>query len=157
MGNQMANTYTQIYLQFVFAVQNRVSLITKEWKSELYKYITGIVQTSKHKMLAINGTANHIHIFVGYKPHQPIPDLLRDIKGSSSMWINEKKLVKGRFNWQGGYGAFSYGQSQIGMVVRYIRGQEEHHRERTFREEYKELLDRFEIEHDDRYILEDVV
>ena len=103
----MANTYTQIYIQAVFAVQNRMSLIQPQWKEELYKYITGIVQTNKHKLISIGGVADHIHVFVGYKPHQLIPDLMQDIKGSSSKWINEKKFVKGRFSWQESYGAFS--------------------------------------------------
>ncbi len=103
----MANTYTQIYLQFVFAVQDRVSLIHSDWKDELYKYITGIVQNNKHKLIAVNGIPNHIHILIGYKPHQLIPKLLQDIKGDSSKWINMKGLVRGKFTWQSGYGAFS--------------------------------------------------
>ena len=109
----MANTFTQIYIHFVFAVKNRVSLIQAEWKDELYKYITGIVQKNGHKLIVINGTANHVHIFVGYKPIQLIPELMQDVKGSSSKWINEKKFIKGKFNWQDGYGAFSYSHSQI--------------------------------------------
>jgi putative transposase len=152
----MANTYTQIYLQFVFAVQNRISLIQSEWKHDLYKYITGIVQTNRHKLIAINGVANHIHIFVGYKPHQPIPDLLQDIKGDSSKWINGKGYVHGRFNWQEGYGAFSYSHSQISSIAEYVENQEIHHRKRTFRQEYTELLKQFDISFDDRYILGDV-
>ncbi len=152
----MANTYTQIYLQFVFAVQDRISLIRPEWKDELYKYITGIVQTNKHKLIAINGATNHIHVFVGYKPHQLIPDLLQDIKGSSSKWINKRQFVRGNFQWQAGYGAFSYSHSQIDSVVKYIQRQEEHHRKRTFQEEYVELLERFNIPHDERYILKDI-
>ena len=96
----MANTYTQLYIQFVFAVQNRVSLIQTAWKDELYKYICGIVQNNKHKLIAINGMPNHVHVFIGYKPHQLIPDLLQDIKGSSSGWINQKGFIKGKFRWQ---------------------------------------------------------
>ena len=103
----MANTYIQIYLQCVFAVEDRTSLIKSDWKDELYKYITGIVQTNKHKLIAINGVANHIHVFIGYKPHQLIPELLQDIKGSSSKWINQKGIIRGKFKWQAGYGAFS--------------------------------------------------
>ena len=116
----MANTYSQIYLQFVFAVQDRISLIRCDWKDELYKYITGIVQNNKHKLIAINGMPNHLHVFVGYKPHQQIPALLQDIKGCSSTWINKKRLVRGQFRWQAGYGAFSYSHSQIDSVVKYI-------------------------------------
>lgn len=152
----MANTFTQIYLQFVFAVQNRTSLIRPNWKEELYKYITGIVQTHQHKLLAINGTANHLHVFVGYKPHQKIPDLLQDIKGGSSGWINKKGFVTGKFQWQEGYGAFSYSHSQIDPVVKYIMNQEAHHRKKTFREEYIQLLDHFDIVYDERYILKDI-
>ena len=152
----MANTFTQIYIQFVFAVQDRVSLIRCEWKDELYKYITGIVQNNKHKLISINGIPNHIHVFIGYKPHQLIPDLLQDIKGSSSKWINQKGFLKGRFKWQEGYGAFSYSHSQIDSVVKYIMNQEKHHKKKTFREEYIELLKRFNIPYDEKYVLKDV-
>ena len=152
----MANTYTQIYLQFVFAVQDRVSLIQSDWKDELYKYITGIVQNNKHKLIAINGMPNHLHVFVGYKPHQLIPDLLQDIKGSSSKWINSRKLIRGRFRWQEGYGAFSYSHSHLDNVVNYIMNQEQHHKKRTFGEEYNELLKKFEVDYDEKYILEDI-
>ena len=152
----MANTYTQLYVQFVFAVQNRRSLIKNEWKDELYKYITGIVQNNKHKLIAINGVANHIHIFIGYQPHQLIPDLLQDIKGSSSGWINQKGFTTSKFNWQEGYGAFSYSHSQIDRVVKYIMNQEQHHKKKTFKAEYLELLNKFNIEFDERYILRDI-
>ena len=152
----MANTFTQIYLQFVFAVQDRISLIRSEWKDELYKYITGIIQNHKHKLIAINGMPNHLHVLVGYKPHQLIPDLLQDIKGSSSTWINERRFVSGQFSWQAGYGAFSYSHSQIDRVVKYIMNQEAHHKKKTFREEYIESLEYFNIEYDERYILQDV-
>lgn len=152
----MANTFTQIYIHFVFAVQNRSSLIQPEWKDELYKYITGIVQKNGHKLIAINGTSNHAYIFTGYKPHQLIPDLMQDVKGSSSKWINEKKFVKGKFSWQEGYGAFSYSHSQIDQVVRYINNQEKHHKNLTFKEEYILLLKKFKIQFDEKYILKDV-
>ena len=152
----MANTFTQIYLQFVFAVENRMSLIGVEWKDELYKYITGIVQNNKHKLIAINGISNHIHVFIGYNPHQLIPDLLQDMKGCSSTWINKKGFVKGKFNWQASYGAFSYSHSHIDRVVKYIMNQEAHHKKKTFQEEYIELLERFNIPYNERYILKDV-
>ena len=152
----MANTYTQLYIQFVFAVQNRRSLIQNDWKDELYKYITGIVQNNKHKLIAINGMPNHIHIFIGYQPHQLIPGLLQDIKGSSSGWINKKGFVNGKFNWQEGYGAFSYSHSHIDRVVKYILNQEQHHKKKTFSEEYLELLNKFYVEYDERYILKDI-
>ena len=152
----MANTYTKMYIQFVFAVQDRASLIQSSWKNELYKYITGIVQNNKHKLIAINGMPNHIHIFVGYKPHQLIPDLLQDIKGDSSGWINNKGFIKGKFRWQEGYGAFSYSHSHIDRVVKYIMNQEQHHKKQTFREEYIELLSKFNIDYDEKYILKDI-
>ena len=152
----MANTFTQIYIQFVFAVQNRASLIQPSWRDELYKYITGIVQKNGHKLIAINGVANHVHIFTGYKPNQLIPELMQDIKGSSSKWINDKKFVIGKFSWQQGYGAFSYSHSQIDQVVRYINNQENHHKKQTFREEYLLLLKKFNVQFDDKYILKDV-
>ena len=152
----MANTFTQIYLHIVFAVKNRISLIKPEWKEELYKYITGIVKNNEHKLIAINGTANHLHIAVGYKPHQLIPDLMQDIKGYSSRWINEKRFVHGKFSWQAGYGAFSFSHSQIDVVVKYINNQEKHHKKKSFNEEYLELLKRYNIEFDEKYILKDV-
>ena len=152
----MANTFTQIYIHFVFAVQNRISLIQPEWKDELYKYITGIVQKNGHKVIAINGVTNHIHIFVGYKPHQLIPDLMQDVKGSSSKWINEKKFIKGKFSWQEGYGAFSYSHSQINQVVKYINNQEKHHKKLSFQEEYILLLKKFNVQFDEKYVLKDV-
>jgi putative transposase len=152
----MANTYTQMYLQFVFAVQDRGSLIQSDWKDELYKYITGIIQNNKHKLIAINGIPNHLHVFVGYKPHQLIPDLLQDIKGSSSGWINRRNLVKGKFKWQEGYGSFSYSHSHIDNVVKYIMNQEQHHKKRTFGEEYTELLKKFNVVYDEKYLLGDI-
>ncbi len=113
----MANTFTQIYLQLVFAVQNRMSLIQDSWKDELYKYISGIVQNQRHKLIAINGMPDHLHLLLGYNPNQKIPNMLQDIKGSSSIWINEKDFLKGNFNWQSVYGAFSYSRSQINDVT----------------------------------------
>lgn len=150
--NPMANTFTQIYIQSVFAVQNRQSLIEPNWKADLYKYITGIVTNQGHKLIAINGMPDHIHLFFGLNPTQSISNLLQDIKGSSSKWINENKLVQGKFEWQSGYGAFSYSRNQIDKVVKYIENQEEHHQKHTFIEEYKAFLKIFEIEYDERYI-----
>lgn len=152
----MANTFTQIYLHIVFAVQNRSSLIQHEWKDELYKYITGIIQNNGHKLISINGVANHIHIAVGYKPHQLIPDLLQDIKGCSSKWINEKRFVINKFNWQQGYGAFSFSHSQIDRVAKYIMKQEQHHKRKTFREEYLGLLKKYDVPHNEKYVLIDI-
>lgn len=155
----MANTYTQIYLHFVFAVQNRMSLIKSEWKKELYKYIAGIIKNNNHKLLAINGMPDHLHIFLGYKPHQSIPELLQDIKGSSSKWINQNAIefgIRGRFNWQQGYGAFSYSQSQTETVIRYINNQEEHHKKLSFYNEYIDMLKSYNIDYNEKYFLHEI-
>lgn len=151
---KMPNTYTQLYIQFVFAVKWRECLIQRAWRDELYKYITGIAQNNKSKMLAINGMPDHIHIFIGYKPSIPIPDLIKDIKVASSLWVNERKLVKGKFNWQEGYGAFSYRLRDIDDICKYIQNQESHHSKKTFRQEYTELLKDFAVEYDDKYLFE---
>lgn len=153
----MANSYTQIHLQFVFAVKYRTGLIKKTWKNELYRYITGIVQNNNHKMIIINGTPDHIHLLVGMRPAQSISDLLQDIKGSSSKWINEKNFVTHKFAWQEGYGAFSYGKSQVNNVIAYIKNQEKHHRKKSFREEYVEFLEKFEVDYDERYIFKPLI
>jgi REP element-mobilizing transposase RayT len=152
----MANTYAQIYLHFVFAVQNRTSLIQSDWKNELYKYITGIVKTNGHKLIAIGGTSNHVHILIGYKQHQLIPELLQDIKGSSSKWINYKKLVRGKFSWQQGYGAFSYGKSQLDSNVKYMASQEQYHKRKKFRDEYLDILKKFNVPYNEKYILKEI-
>ena len=148
----MANTYTQIHIQAIFAVQNRNGLIQNEWKEELFKYITGITQSRKHKLVAINGMPDHVHVLFGMRPAQSLSDLMQDIKGSSSKWINERKFVKGRFEWQEGYAAFSYGKSQIADVISYIRDQEIHHQQYTFLDEYRSFLKKFVVEYDERYI-----
>ena len=150
----MANTYTQIYIHIVFAVQGRQNLITKEHKEELHKYITGIVQNKGQKLIAINSMPDHVHIFIGMKPTVALSDLVRDIKNNSSSFINEKRWVRGKFNWQKGFGAFSYGHSQIDVVVKYIQNQEKHHKQKTFREEYLEMLQKFAVEYDDKYLFE---
>ena len=149
----MANTYTQIHIHAIFAVQNRLSLIQKQWQDELYKYISGIITNNGHKLLQIGGMPDHVHILLGMRPIQSLSDLMQDIKGNSSQWINKKQFVRGKFLWQEGYGAFSYGKSQIDNVAKYIQQQEEHHKKRNFTEEYLELLKIFEIEFDERYIL----
>ncbi len=153
----MANTYTQIHIQFVFAVKYRDGVIHASWKDELYKYITGVVQNNKHKMICINGMPDHIHIFIGVRPTQSISDLMQDVKGNSSKWINEKNFVKGKFEWQEGYGAFSYSKSQMKDVIKYIENQEQHHQKKTFREEYIEFLQKFEIEYDEKYIFKELI
>jgi putative transposase len=153
----MPNTYTQVYLQFVFAVKYRDKVIHPSWKDNLYQYITGIVQNNGHKMLVINGMPDHLHIFIGMIPNQSVSDLLKDIKRSSSIWINENKFVKGKFEWQEGYGAFSYSKSQIKNVIAYIENQEEHHKKESFKKEYIHFLQKFEIEYDEKYIFNDLI
>jgi len=152
----MGNTFTQIHIQSVFAVQNRISIIRKAWKDELYKYITAIIQSNGHKVLAINGMPDHVHVFFGLRPTQSLSDLMQDVKGDSSKWINERGFVKGKFSWQEGYGAFSYSRSHVGKVIDYIRNQEEHHRKKTFIEEYTELLEKFGVDYDERYVFKPV-
>jgi len=150
----MANTYTQIYIHIVFAVQGRQNLIKKEHKEELHKYITGIIQNKGQKLIAINSMPDHMHIFIGMKPTAVLSDLVRDVKNNSSTFINEKRWVRGHFNWQKGFGAFSYAHSQIGAVARYIRDQEKHHAQTTFKEEYLKMLQKFAIEYDEKYVFE---
>ncbi|MCX6312313.1 MAG: IS200/IS605 family transposase [Bacteroidetes bacterium] len=152
----MANTYTQIHIHAVFSVQNRECIISNNWRDELYKYITGIIQNNNHKLLAINGMPDHLHILFGMRPTQSISDLLQDIKGNSSKWINERKFTKRRFSWQEGYGAFSYSKSQLPQVIQYIAKQQEHHLKKTFIKEYKESLNAFNVEFDDRYIFKPI-
>ena len=153
----MANTYTQIHIQFVFAVKHRDGLIHASFKDELYQYISGIIKNNNHKLLAINGMPDHVHVLVGMRPTQSVSDLLQDIKGSSSKWINDKKFLRVRFEWQEGYGAFSYAKSEVNSVIRYIQNQEEHHRTKSFREEYLMMLKDFDVEFDERYIFKEPV
>ena len=153
----MPNTYTQIHIQFVFAVKFRNGLINTSFKGELYQYISGILKKHNHKLLAINGMPDHLHIFIGMRPTQSISDLMQDIKGSSSKWINEKKFLKIKFEWQEGYGAFSYSKSNVDTVIKYIKNQEEHHKKESFRDEYLKFLKAFEIEYDERYIFRDLI
>ena len=148
----MAGTFSQIYIQIVFAVEHRNSLISPEWEEELYKYITGIVQNKGQKMLAINGMPDHIHVFIGMKPSCCLSDLVREIKKSSNVFIKEKKFSKFKFNWQEGYGAFSYSHSAIDNVIKYVINQKEHHRKQSFKEEYVAFLNKFKIEFKDEYL-----
>ena len=152
----MANTYTQIHIQIIFAVQNRFSLIKKDWQEELYRYISGIVQQNNHKMLQINGMPDHVHLFLGMRPSQSLSELMQMVKGSSSAWINKKGFTKSKFSWQAGYGAFSYSKSQVPKVIRYIQNQEHHHKKKNFIEEYYAFLKAFEIEYDERFVFKPV-
>ncbi|RFZ91877.1 IS200/IS605 family transposase [Mucilaginibacter conchicola] len=148
----MPNTYTQIHIQFVIAVKLREALIHQTFKERLHEYITGIVRNHGHKMIAINSMPDHLHLFVGFRPEQSISDLMRIVKGDSSEWINKEKFTKGKFRWQEGYGAFSYSRSQIPNVAEYIANQEEHHKKTSFLEEYKNFLEKFEVDYDVKYI-----
>ncbi len=150
----MSDTFTQLYIQLVFAVKGRYSFIQSAWEEDLYKYITGVIQNDKHKMLSINGMPDHIHIFLGLNPAIAISDLVKDIKRASNNWINNKGLTKQKFQWQGGYGAFSYGRSQIDQVCKYILNQKNHHAKESFRKEYTRLLKLFGIEFKDEYLFE---
>jgi putative transposase len=150
----MANTYSQIYIQVVFAVSGRESLIDNGWKDELYKFITGIVRNQGQKLLAINGVADHVHILLNIQPNIALSDLVRVIKANSSRWINEKRLVHGKFQWQEGFGAFSYSLSQLDDVIGYIHRQEEHHQKVSFKKEYTTYLKRFNVAFDEKYVFE---
>jgi len=150
----MANTYTQIYIQIVFAVKGRQNLIPKENREELHKFITGIVSNRNQKLFAVFAMPDHVHILVSISPTITISDLVRDIKAGSSKLINEKEWMNGKFNWQEGYGAFSYSKSSIDSVVKYILNQEEHHKKKTFKEEYLDFMGKFEIKYDPEYLFE---
>ncbi len=148
------STFSQIYIQVVFAVKHREALIDTSWEVRLYQYITGIVQNKGQKMLAINGMPDHIHFFIGMKPNCCLSDLVREVKKSSNDMINENKLSPSKFNWQEGYGAFSYNHSQIDNVVKYILNQKEHHKKVLFQEEYIDFLKKFEIEYNEKYLFD---
>jgi putative transposase len=150
----MANTFSQIYLQFVFAVRNREHMIPKVHKEELHQYITGLVQRRNAKMLAIHCMPDHIHIFVGFRPAMSISDFVKEIKVESNEFINAKHWTRSRFHWQEGFGVFSYSHSQLGAVINYIHNQEAHHQKTSFRQEYVELLKRFEISFEEKYLFE---
>ena len=142
----MPGTFFQVYIQIVFAVKGRENLIQKTWKDDLHKYISGIIKGKGQKPIIVNGMPDHIHAFVGFRPSMNISDLVRDIKNNSSNFVNDHKLVKGKFSWQEGYGAFSYSKSHVPQVIHYIQQQEQHHQKKTFLEEYREFLEVFEID-----------
>lgn len=151
----MANTYTQLYFHIVFAVKGRNNFISEQWKSELYKYISGIIANKDQKLMIVNGMPNHIHLLIGTKPNCNLSDLIRDIKANSSKWMNEKKFTKFHFEWQTGFGAFTVSQSGVPKVIEYIKNQEEHHRKKTFKEEYIEFLNAYQIEFKDEYLFDE--
>ncbi len=150
----MANTYTQSYFHLVFAVKNREALIKNEWKSELEKYMTGIVQNHQHKMLAVFCMHDHVHILIGYNVNHLIPDLIEEIKTSTNSWIKSQGFTKFKFEWQKGYGAFTHSHSQIDTVVKYILNQEKHHKKKSFREEYLEMLEKNDVTYNKDYLFD---
>ena len=150
----MANTYSQITIHIVFAVKYRENLLKTKHKEELYKYISGIIKNKNQKLLAINGAFDHVHILIGMSPSIALSDLVRDIKNNSSKFINDKKWILGKFQWQEGYGAFSYSRSQRPEIINYINNQEEHHKKASFREEYLNILKKFDVEYNDEYLFD---
>ena len=150
----MANTYTQLYVQFVFSVQGRENLIKEKFREELEKVMCGIVTVHKCKTYAIYCNPDHTHIFVGMHPTISVSKLIEQIKSGSSNWLNDKKHVIGKFSWQDGFGAFTYSKSHIDNVVKYILNQPEHHKKKSFREEYLQFLDKFEVDYDPKYLFE---
>lgn len=152
----MANTYTQLYIQIVIVVKGRHCLIPNDKKENLYKYITGIIWNKKHKLISINGISNHIHFLIGLNPSEALSEFVKEVKRCSTNFINEQKWLRSKFSWQKGFGGFSYSRSQLDKVVKYIENQEKHRKKRTFREEYIEMLKKFKVKFDDKYIFEEV-
>ncbi len=150
----MANTYTQLHIQAVFTVKGRDCFLGKEWRDEVFRYIAGIIAIKGHKPIIVNGVADHVHVFFGLNPSVAISDLMREVKNNSTNFINNKGWLRGKFAWQEGYGAFSYGRSQVEDVYKYILNQEEHHRKRTFKEEYLDMLKKFEVAYDEQYLFD---
>ena len=150
----MAGTFSQIYIQIIFAVKGRESLISSDWEERLFQYITGIIQNKGQKMIAINGVSNHIHFLIGMKPSCCLSDLVREIKKSSNEFIKENNFTKFKFSWQEGFGSFSYSHSQLDDVVKYIMNQKEHHKKRTFKEEYLDFLKKFDVEFEEKYLFD---
>jgi len=150
----MVGTFSQIYIQVVFAVNGRENLLQKPWRDDVFKYIAGIVKSKNQKSIIVNGVGNHVHLLIGLKPSMLLSDLIRDIKNNSTNFINENKFVRGKFSWQNGFGSFSYSHSQLDQVYQYILNQEEHHRNKSFKEEYIGFLKKYEIEFDEKYLFE---
>jgi|SRR5664279_2038578 len=147
-------TFTQIYVQLVFAVQNREAVLIRNIRPRVFEYMSGIITTMKHKSIIVNGTSNHVHILLGLNPSISVSDTVHDIKRSSSVFINNEKLCLGRFSWQEGYGGFSYSRSQIGEIYNYIDNQETHHRKKTFQQEYIDYLNENEMEFDKQFLFD---
>jgi REP element-mobilizing transposase RayT len=150
----MADTFSQIYIHLVFSVKGRQNIIHKTWREELFKYVSGIIKGRDQKVFAIGGMPDHIHILISLRPNYMVSELVNSVKTNSSKWINSKEFIKGKFNWQEGYGAFSYGQSQLDHVIQYINNQELHHQRKSFKEEYIELLEKFNVKFDEKYLFD---
>ena len=150
----MPGAFSQIYIQVVIAVKGRENLLQKPWREEVFKYMVGIIKGKGQKPIIVNGVTDHVHLFIGLKPIKALSDLVRDIKNNTPNFINDKKYLKGKFSWQEGYGAFSYSHSQLDTVYQYILNQEDQHKNKTFKEEYLDFLQKFEIEHDEKYLFE---
>jgi putative transposase len=147
-------TFTQMYVQLVFAVKNRDAVLIKDIRKRVFEYMSGITTNMKHKSIIVNGTSNHVHILLGLNPSISVSDTVHDIKRSSSLFINNEKLCPGRFSWQEGYGGFTYSRSQIADVYNYIENKESHHKKRTFREEFIDILIKNEIEFDQQFLFD---
>lgn len=150
----MASTFSQIYIQVVFAVKGRENLLQQPWRDDVFKYMAGIVTAKNQKLIIVNGVTDHVHLFIGLKPSACLADLVRDVKNNSSKFINDQKWVRGKFAWQEGYGAFSYAHSQVGAVYQYISNQEIHHQKKTFKDEYLAFLQKFEINYEEDYLFD---
>jgi len=152
----MAGTFSQIYIHIVIVVRKRENLIPKTHREELFEYMAGIIRNKGQKPMIINGVGNHVHIFIGLKPEMKISDLVRDLKNNSTNFINKMKITSARFSWQSGYAAFSYAESQVEAVFNYIKNQEEHHKKKTFHEEYVEFLEKFKVDYQEKYLFQEV-
>lgn len=150
----MANTYTQLFVHIIFSTKGREKILHKSFRKELFKYISGILTNKNQKPFAVNGTTDHVHVFVGIEPNISISDLVRDIKHSSTNFIKEKNFIKHKFNWQKGYCAFTYSKSQFDSVIKYIMNQEVHHKTKTFEEEYIEFLKKYDVDYDSKYVFD---
>lgn len=151
----MADTYSKIYIHIIFAVKGRQNLISAKWEEELYSYLTGIIKNKGQKLIRINGMPDHLHLLIGIKPEIALSHLVRDIKSNSSRFINEKRWINGKFEWQQGFGAFSLGYSQVNAAVNYIKNQKEHHKKTTFREEYEKFLKAYDVEYKTQFLFTD--
>lgn len=147
-------TFSKMYIQIVFAVKGRQNLLKENFRQEVFKYMAGIIEAKGQKSIIVNGVSDHVHLFIGLKPSMALSDLIRDVKNNTSNFINDKKFLSGRFSWQVGFGAFSYSHSHIENVYNYILNQEKHHKKKTFKEEYVEMLEKFQIEYKEEYLFE---